>query len=195
MDQLGEGVTDSGGYYSQLLQEYDAVVLSSSLFDKNILLPSTRESGANQPIRFIIQRNPSSSVQVPLVVNEASDKTIIFTDKNAAAAPEMAQKGIETVAMDWINLDTILSYCYSQGLCSVLLDLRGNLSDFEELIKEGIEKKYFNKLVAEILPVWNGCGKGHPLTALLSLEKCAKLTNLQSKTLDQSVVIEGYFNF
>lgn len=198
MDILGNGVTECGGYYSRLLQEYDAVILSSSLFSENMSLDSmstSKEPGANQPIRIIIHRNPSSSNQIALATSEITDKMIIFTDYEAAAAPEVAQQGIETVYLDQINLDVIMDYCYRQGLCSVLLDTRGNFSEFEELVKEGIKKKYINKFVAEILPVWNGHAETDPLLPSKILEQGLQVVNLQSKVSDQSVVIEGYFKF
>ncbi|KAI4355058.1 hypothetical protein L6164_003871 [Bauhinia variegata] len=195
LDQLGEGVIESGGYYSRLLQEYDALVVSSSLLSENISLPSSREPGANQPLHIIIQRSSTSSIPIPMINDEVTGKVIVFTDSMTGAAPEVAQKGIETVALDQINLDVILDYCYRQGLCSVLLDLRGPFVDFEELIKEGMEKKYFNKFVTEILPAWNGCAKEDSAMTLKSLGQGLEVTNLLSKSSHGSVVIEGYFKF
>lgn len=195
LDLLGNGVTDHGGYYSRLLQEYDAVVISSSLFSENFSVPASQEPGANQPIRIIIQKDPSSSNQIPPAINEVAGKAIIFTDSETATVPEVAQQGIETVALDKINLDVILDYCNKQGLCSVLLDIRGSFSEFEELVKEGIKKNYINKFVAEILPVWNRCAEPDPLQTLKSLEQEVKVVNLKSKASDQSVVIEGCFKF
>ncbi|XP_061373550.1 riboflavin biosynthesis protein PYRD, chloroplastic [Gastrolobium bilobum] len=195
LNLLGSGVTNCGGYYSQLLKEYDAVVLSSSLFNGNLSAPASQEPGANQPTRIIIHKDPSSSNEIPLVMNDDTGKVIIFADYRTATAPEVAQRGIETVALDQINLDVILDYCNRQGLCSVLLDMRGNFREFEELVKEGIKKKYINKFVTEVLPVWNGCAETDPLLTLKNLEQGVKVVNLQSKASDQSVVIEGYFEF
>lgn len=198
MDLLGNGVTDCGGYYSRLLQEYDAVIMSSSSFRETSSadsVPSSQEPGANQPIRIIIHKDPGSSNQIPLVINEVTGKVIIFTDYKTATAPEVAHQGIETVSVDQINLDVILDYCSRQGLCSVLLDMRGNFSEFEELVKEGIKKKHINKFVTEILPVWNGCAETNLLLLLKNSEQGAKVVNLQSKASSQSVVIEGNLNF
>lgn len=198
MDLLGNGVTDCGGYYSRLLQEYDAVIMSSSSFRETSSadsVPSSQEPGANQPIRIIIHKDPGSSNQIPLVINEVTGKVIIFTDYKTATAPEVAHQGIETVSVDQINLDVILDYCSRQGLCSVLLDMRGNFSEFEELVKEGIKKKHINKFVTEILPVWNGCAETNVLLPLNNSEQGAKVVNLQSKASSQSVVIEGNLNF
>ncbi|XP_004508295.1 riboflavin biosynthesis protein PYRD, chloroplastic [Cicer arietinum] len=198
LDSLGNGVTDSGGYYSRLLQEYDAVILSSSLFRESLsadLVPSSQESGANQPIQIIMHKDHGFSNQIPLVINEVTGKMIIFTDCRTATAPEEAQQGIEIVSLDQINLDVILDYCNRQGLCSVLLDMRGNLNEYEELVKEGIEKKYINKFVTEILPVWNGCNQNDPLLPLKNLDHRVKVANLRSVASAQSVIIEGYLNF
>lgn len=198
LDSLGNGVTDSGGYYSRLLQEYDAVILSSSLFRENLSanpVPTSKEPGANQPIRIIMHKDSGSSNPIPLVINEVTDKAIIFTNCRTATTPEEAQQGIEIVSMDQINLDVILDYCNRQGLCSVLLDVRGNFSEYEDLVKEGIKKKYINKFVTEVLPVWNGCTKNDPLLPLKNLDQGVKVENLRPMASAQSVVIEGYLNF
>ncbi|CAJ1950123.1 unnamed protein product [Sphenostylis stenocarpa] len=193
LDLLGNGATDCGGYYSRLLQEYDAVVISSSFFTEKLKVPASQEPGANQPIRIVIHKDPSSLNQIPPGMNDFTGKMIIFTDNKAETAPEVAQQGIETVALDHINLDVILDYCNSQGLCSVLLDIRGSFGEFEELVKEGIKKNYINKFITEILPVWNRRSEPDPLQTLKSLEQGVKLLNLKSKASEQSVVIEGYF--
>ncbi|CAL0315088.1 unnamed protein product [Lupinus luteus] len=195
LDLLGDGVTDRNGYYSRLLQEYDAVILSSSLFNGKLSIPASQEPGANQPSQIIIHKSHSSSNQIPLVINEAAGKVIIFTDDITATSSETTQQGIETVAVDMINLDVILDYCNRQGLCSVLLDMRGDFSEFEDLVKEGIKKRYINKFVTEILPVWNGFAETDPLMPLKSIEQGVKVVNLQSKASDQSIVFEGYLKF
>ncbi|XP_027351369.1 riboflavin biosynthesis protein PYRD, chloroplastic-like [Abrus precatorius] len=192
LDILGDGVMDCGEYYSRLLQEYDAVVLSSSLFGEDFFVPASEEPGANQALHIIIQKC-TSSYQIPQVINEFTGNMVLLTDSRIP--PDMAQQGIETVVVDQINLNVILDYCNRQGLNSVLLDFRGNFSEFEELAKEGIEKKYFNKFVTEILPVWNGCSKMDSLMPLKSLKQGIEVINLQSKASDQSVVLEGYFKF
>ncbi|CAI8610597.1 unnamed protein product [Vicia faba] len=199
LDSLGSGVTHSGGYYSRLLQEYDAVIISSSLFRETISvdsLPSSQEPGANQPIRFIMHRDSGSgsSNQIPFIIDNVTDKMIIFTDCTTTP-PEEAQKGIKTVSVDQINLDVILDYCNRQGLCSVLLDMRGNFSEYQELVKEGIKKKYINKFVTEILPLWNGCNQYDPLLPFKNIDQGVKLENLRPLASAQSVVIEGYLNF
>lgn len=193
LDLLGNGVTDCGGYYSRLLQEYDSVIISSSFFTENLKVPASQEPGANQPIWIVTHKDPSSLNQISPSINDITGKMIIFTENKAGAAPEVALQGIETVALDQINLDVIMDYCNRQGLCSVLLDIRGSFSEFEELVKEGIKKNYINKFITEILPVWNKRDEPDPLQTLKSLEQGVKVQNLKSKVSDQSVVIEGYF--
>ncbi|KAL1059961.1 hypothetical protein V6Z11_1Z139500 [Gossypium hirsutum] len=118
LDQLGEGVTEAGGYYSKLLQEYDAIILSGSLSEK-FSSPTSQEPGANQPLRIVVANNP---------------------DKEIAAEADLARKGIEAVVLDQINLIPILEHCRCQGLCSILLDMRGSIRDLEELVRETIEQ-------------------------------------------------------
>ncbi|WVZ16235.1 hypothetical protein V8G54_009217 [Vigna mungo] len=193
LNLLGNGAADCGGYYSRLLQEYDALVMSSSFFTENFKVPASQEPGANQPIRIVIHKDPNSLNQILSSINDITSKIIIFTENKAGTAPEVAQQGIEIVALDQINLDVILDYCNSQGLCSVLLDIRGSFSEFEVLVMEAMEKNYINKFITEFLPVWNKRTEPDPLQTLKSLEQGMKVLNLKSKTSDQSVVIEGYF--
>ncbi|CAI8611090.1 unnamed protein product [Vicia faba] len=138
----------------RLLQEYDAVILSSSLFRETLSVdsvPSSQEPGANQPIRFIMHRDSGSgsSNQIPFIIDNVTDKMIIFTDC-ITTAPEETQQGIKTVSVDQINLDVILDYCNRQGLCSVLLDMRGNFNEYQELVKEDIRKKGDDEAISEL---------------------------------------------
>ncbi|KAG5538399.1 hypothetical protein RHGRI_019094 [Rhododendron griersonianum] len=192
-DQLGEEVTKPGGYYSQLLQEYDAVILSSTLLRENFSLPVSEEPGANQPLQIIIARSPSSPIQVPVITTEASSKVVVFTDKETSVEPEMAQKGIETVVLDGMNLMTILEYCKRRGLCSILLDIRGNIGDFEEMLREGFEGNLLQKVVVEMLPIWKGSKEERFPVAFTSLGQRLRLRNLSSRNSCQSVLLEGYF--
>ncbi|PQQ11557.1 riboflavin biosynthesis protein PYRD chloroplastic [Prunus yedoensis var. nudiflora] len=191
LDQLGEGVAKSGGYYSQLLQEYDAIILSSSSIIENSI-PVSQEAGANQPVQIIIARNSSSPIQTPALTIEPIGKLIIFSDKETTVELERAQTGIETVVLDRINLEAILEFCNSQGLCSVLLDFRGNIGDFEELLQDGIEKNLLQKIVIEVLPMWDANDGGNFPIALKSLRKRLEVKNLKPKVSSENVVLEGY---
>lgn len=192
VNQLGEGVTDSGGYYSQLLQEYDAVILSASLTGSSPF-PVSQEPGANQPLWILMAGGPSSPIQIPLLTEEAASKVTIFTDKEASEEPETSKKGIETVVLDKINLNAILEYCKSRGLCSVLMDLRGSFVELEELLKDGTEQNLLQKIVVEVLPFWDESSGLSSLTASKSIRRRLKVNNLQPKISgDQSIVLEGY---
>lgn len=194
LDQLGEGVAELGGYYSQLLQEYDAIILCSASVSENASLPASQETGANQPLRIIIASSSSSSspIQIPGLTMEPSGKVIIFADKETTVELERAKKGIEIVVLDQINLNAITEYCRSQGFCSVLLDLRGNVGDFEEVLQDGIEHNLLQKIVIEVLPLWDQSGGGNFPIALKSLSKRLEVKNLQPKISNQNVVLEGY---
>ncbi|XVF33341.1 hypothetical protein REPUB_Repub17cG0160300 [Reevesia pubescens] len=188
LDQLGDGVTAAGGYYSKLLQEYDAIIVSGS-FTEKFSSPTSQEPGANQPLQIVIASNPGQPAPPP--PKEAS-KMIIFSDKEIATEADLAQKGIETVYLDRINLTSILEYCKRQGLCSVLLDMRGSFADLEELLKDALEQNVLQKIVLEMLPFWDESNGGESLVALNALVKRLEVKNLQSNISNQSIVLEGY---
>ncbi|KAE8672125.1 Riboflavin biosynthesis protein PYRD [Hibiscus syriacus] len=171
LDQLGEGVTEAGGYYSKLLQEYDAIIVSGSLTEKLSSLMS-REPVANQPLQIVIASDPDQ-----LALAKEVSKTIVFADKEITAEGDLAQKGLEAVVLDRINLTPILEHCKHQGLCSVLLDLRGSFGNHEGLVKEAIEQKVLQKIVVEVLPYWNEANGGESLVALNGLVKRLEVKN------------------
>lgn len=175
-----------------MLQEYDAIILSSSSIIENVSIPVSQEAGANQPVQIIIARNSSSPIQIPALTIEPIGKLIIFSDKETTVELERAQTGIETVVLDRINLEAILEFCNSRGLCSVLLDLRGNIGDFEELLQDGIEKNLLQKIVIEVLPLWDANDGGNFPIALKSLRKRLEVKNLKPKVSSENVVLEGY---
>ncbi|MBA0795418.1 hypothetical protein Gohar_006282 [Gossypium harknessii] len=187
LDQLGEGVTKAGGYYSKLLQEYDAIILSGSLSEK-FSSPTSQEPGANQPLRIVVANNPG---QFPSLTTEAS-KTIVFADKEIAAEADLARKEIEAVVLDRINLTPILEHCRCQGLCSILLDMRGSIRDLEELVRETIEQNVLQKIVVEVLPYWDESDGAESLVVLNGLVKRLELKNLRSEISNRSLVVEGY---
>lgn len=49
INQLGEGADKSGRYYSKLLQEYEAVVISSTLLGEKLSGPTSQGPGAGKP--------------------------------------------------------------------------------------------------------------------------------------------------
>uniref|UniRef100_A0A0V0IBN1 Putative ovule protein n=1 Tax=Solanum chacoense TaxID=4108 RepID=A0A0V0IBN1_SOLCH len=187
LDQLGTEVTESGGYYSKLLQEYDAVVVTSFLLSTKHSVLSSKEPGAKQPLQIVLAKS-SGSLQLP-AVTPISSKTIIFSDEEIVMELEASQRGIETVVLDRMNLTAILEHCKRQGLCSVMLDLRGNSAEFEEILQEGFEQNLFQKVIVEVLPI---LGAGYK-EAFKYMQQNRRLKNLTSRTLGESILLEGYF--
>ncbi|KAF9617650.1 hypothetical protein IFM89_037713 [Coptis chinensis] len=189
-DLLGEGVKESGGYYSQLLQEYDGIIYSSASITGKSSFPTSQEPLAKQPLQIIVANSPNSTVQLPRLADEAS-QVIIFADKNTVLDPEIAQRGIETVVLDQMHLNTILDYCGKRGLCSVLLDLHGGRGDLKELLKEGLENGLLQKVVVEVLPFWDESNDRLTLENLK--QKVLQLDRLHSDISGETLVVYGYF--
>ncbi|XP_013628406.1 PREDICTED: riboflavin biosynthesis protein PYRD, chloroplastic-like [Brassica oleracea var. oleracea] len=191
LDKIGEGASDTGGYYSKLLQEYDAVILSSSLSDKLSSIYSQEETNVSiQPIQIIVAS--SNAQQSPILassnlVEDSGLKVVVFTKEDM-----VAESGVETVVLENINLASILDYCYRRGLCSVLLDLRGDIKDLEVLLRDGFEQKLLQKIVVEVLPEW--CVKDDERQVALSMDwlESKAVEDLQPKQLGGSVLLECY---
>nr|XP_043623418.1 riboflavin biosynthesis protein PYRD, chloroplastic [Erigeron canadensis] len=185
---LGEGSMEAGGYYSRLLQEHDAVILSSKSLDK-YPLPESKEPKSSHPLYIIVAKHPDPVIQIPnLTSEEASSKVIIITDQEANVRSE---QGIETMVLDNLQLTTIMKNLKGRGLCSVLLDLRGGFGDFEEILN-GVEGNLLQKLVVEMLPVWGESKKDAALEAIMTTQR-AGLKNFEPKKDGKSVLLEGYF--
>lgn len=189
-DKLGERAKKCGGYYSQLLQEYDGIIYSNALLTEKSF-PISQEPQAKQPLHIIIAKSPNFVVQLPHLTPEAASQVIVFAEKNTVVNLDLAQQGIETVILEQLHLDTILDYCTQRGLCSVLLDLQGNHGDLKELLEEGLENGLLQKVVIEVLPFWDKSGE---VLALADLEKSVlRLEKLDSNVCGDSVVLYGYF--
>ncbi|KAF8017130.1 hypothetical protein BT93_H2355 [Corymbia citriodora subsp. variegata] len=191
LDHLGEGATDSGGYYSKLLQAYDAVILSSTSLSDKSSLPTSQEPGANQPLRIVIARSSNAMLEVPGVAAGVNSKLIIFTDKESVVESKGSLEGVETVILDKINMNAIVDYCKRQGMNSVLLDLVGNSYDLEELVKESVEQNMLQKILVEVSPLWCERNDGNAHFPLNMVE-VRKLKNLQPKIYGKSIILEGH---
>ncbi|KAG2291526.1 hypothetical protein Bca4012_055304 [Brassica carinata] len=195
LDKIGEGASDSGGYYSKLLQEYDAVILSSSLSDELSSISSQEEANVSiQPIQIIIANNAQQSpiLASSNMVEDSGPKVVVFTKEDMFAESGTSSSGVETVVLENMNLDSILDYCYRRGLCSVLLDLRGDIKDLEGLLRDGFEQKLLQKIVVEVLPEW--CVKDDERRVVSSMNwlESKAVENLQPKQLGGSVLLECY---
>ncbi|XP_021849782.1 riboflavin biosynthesis protein PYRD, chloroplastic [Spinacia oleracea] len=194
IDQLGDKVAERGGYYSQLLQEYDAVIhAATTTMDKAMSFVTSQEPNARQPQQiFIAKKSDFLNWDLELLV-EADCKPIIFVDEEVILPPEMSQKGIETVVMDDISLDAVLEYCSRQGMCNVLVDLRGKLSVWEDVLEKGFLTNSVQKVVVEVLPLWVGDDVNLSSSTMMSLTQSKRLKNLSTRIIQDTVLLEGYF--
>uniref|UniRef100_A0A7N0UZJ6 Riboflavin biosynthesis protein PYRD, chloroplastic n=1 Tax=Kalanchoe fedtschenkoi TaxID=63787 RepID=A0A7N0UZJ6_KALFE len=193
LDQLGEGAAEYGGYYSKLLQEYDAILSPASSLQGGLSLPTSQEPGANQPLHILVAKDPNEAVQLPIEAHDPS-KVIIFTDKETTEETKLSGSGIETVVLDRISLDPILEYCNQQGKCSLLFDLRGDCGDYVEMVEECFERNLVQKVVVEILPLWSGDQDEEASRWSLQNPKgIKKLNRLTTMLAGDNVVLEGYF--
>lgn len=174
------------------MQEYDAVIISSTLSTRISSVPTSQEPGANQPMRIIISRASNSTFNVPALASGSGSKLMIFSDRDTVQKMEPATNGIETVVLDQISINEIFEYCKHQGFCSVLVDLRGDIDDLEELLKEAIQQNALQKVVVEVLPFWDGRDVNGS-TQLARIAKGLKAKNLKPKVVGQSIILEGYF--
>ncbi|KAL8466712.1 hypothetical protein ACS0TY_035678 [Phlomoides rotata] len=141
--KVGEEATECRGYYSKLLQEYDAIIVYSTILAEKSSVPTSKEPGANQPLKIVLSKYPNSLVNIPALNNKAASKLLIVTEKDTNMEPQTVQGGIQTLSFDRINLLEILEHCKNQGLCNVLLDLSSNNADFEDILGEGLEQNLF----------------------------------------------------
>ncbi|KAG6434337.1 hypothetical protein SASPL_105962 [Salvia splendens] len=184
LDQLGEEAEECGGYYSKLLQEYDAIIVSSSALAEKSSIPISKEPGANQPLKIVLSKCWNPLIKIPSPEDDAASKLLIVTEKDSAV-----QEGIQTLLFEKISLLEILEHCKNQGLCSVLLDLTGNTLDFEDTLKEGFEQNLFQKVVVEVLPNLGGDHERY----LSNVDLKGKVKKLTSSVYGKSVLLEGYF--
>ncbi|KAK4770325.1 hypothetical protein SAY87_030857 [Trapa incisa] len=191
VNQLGEGADKSGGYYSKLLQEYDAVVISPALLASKLSVPTSQEPGANQPLRIIMSRGLDSALNIPSLPSDIRSKLVVFSERKRVGEPDPSIAGVERVVSDKISLNDILEYCQLQRFCNVLVDLRGNINDLEGLLEEAAEQNALQKVLVEVLPFWDGndINGSTQLTALKGL----KAKNMKPIVVGQSIVLVGYF--
>ncbi|XP_077241857.1 cytidine/deoxycytidylate deaminase family protein [Tasmannia lanceolata] len=197
LNQLSREAQESGGYYSQILQEHDGIIISGTSLAESSTFPSSQEMGSNQPLQIIIATSPNSPFHLPTpLTSQTASRMIVFTDRSTVFDPStesnLHQQGIETVVLDRVELGPILDYCGGQGLCSVLIDLRGDFEELKELVGEGLEKGMLQKVVMEICPSWDE-SEGSSVLLLKKLDKKSmKLKDLKSRISKESVVVEGY---
>ncbi|XP_074560947.1 riboflavin biosynthesis protein PYRD, chloroplastic [Curcuma longa] len=186
-NRLGKGADEPGGYFSQLMQEHDGIIIPSDQLTKISTLPTSHEIGANQPFHVVIANGVSSSLQLPGFITKFASKIIVLADNEVKIQPEM--QGVEVVILENITLSSILDYCGKRGMCSILLDFRGHSKSLSELLEGVLVENLVQKVVMEILPFW--CISDE-YSSLPSGWKSLRLENLKSRTLSESVLVEGY---
>ncbi|KAH9604104.1 hypothetical protein KSS87_010444 [Heliosperma pusillum] len=189
--ELGDNVTECEGYYSKLLQEYDAVIHSSTSITQDISVLSSQEPNARQPLHIFIAKDRDSLSHIINLPEEGDFKAIVFADKELPLEPHISQKGIEIVVMNRISMDPILDYCGKQGFCNVLVDLRGKLDCCNEILKDGLETSSVQKVVVEVLPLWAKNEAGSSMAEMSQAQR-KRLQNLSTRISGDSVVLEGY---
>ncbi|XP_057788634.1 riboflavin biosynthesis protein PYRD, chloroplastic-like [Salvia miltiorrhiza] len=188
LDQVGEEAVECGGYYSKLLQEYDAIIVPSAALAEKSSIPISKEPGANQPLKIVLSKCWNPLTKIPALEDDGASKLLIVTEKDTGDKQQTLQ-GVHTLSLEKISLLEILEHCKNQGLCSVLLDLTGNVVDFEDIIKEGFEQNLFQKLVVEVLPFLGGDHERY----LRNVDLKGKVKKLTSSVHGKSVLLEGYF--
>lgn len=186
LGQLSAGAEEAGGYYSRLLQEYDGVVSSSNMLAQTSTLPSSQETGANQPLKIIIARG-MSSLTLPGLIAKSSARIIVLADKPVTVEPE--SDSVEVVVLEQMNLGSVLDYCGQQGLCSVILDLRVDDECLSDLVADGLDENLVQKVVMELCPVLGG-NEPHPILPLG--RRILMLKNLETTLSNGTVIVEGY---
>ncbi|XP_057533531.1 riboflavin biosynthesis protein PYRD, chloroplastic-like [Amaranthus tricolor] len=194
LDQVGEKVTECGGYFSKLLQEYDAVIhtSASSTMAQELSSLRSQEPNARQPRHILLATNQDF---LNNLVAESDCNATVFANKEVSVGPELSQKGIEVVVMDHISLDAILEYLSKQEMTNVLVDLRGKLSDLEEILEEALQTNSMQKVVVEVLPIWAGTEPEDSLSSSMMMNHThsQRLKNLSTRIAGDSILLEGYF--
>ncbi|CAL4937310.1 unnamed protein product [Urochloa decumbens] len=184
-NQIGKGAEQSGGYYSQLMKEYDGVIISSDLAQMSNL-PVSHEAGANQPQYIIIAQGEGSRLHIPSLSEEHASKAIVLADSPVTVEPA----GVEVAVLREIDLDSILQLLAQRGLCSVLVDFREAGESFASLLNDFQEDKLVQKVVVEMLPVWLA-SEGRNNLAFGGSQSFA-LKNVEYREVNGSVLLEGY---
>ncbi|XP_023157702.1 riboflavin biosynthesis protein PYRD, chloroplastic isoform X1 [Zea mays] len=184
-NQIGKGADQSGGYYSQLMKEYDGVIISSDLA-KMSALPLSREAGTNQPLCIIIAQGESSRLHIPSLSQEHASRAIVLADSPVTVEPA----GVEVAVFRQIDLESILQLLAQRGLCSVLVDFREAGESFASLLNDFQEDKLVQKVVVEVLPFWLASDGLSNLA--FGGSQSFPLKNLELRDVNGSVLLEGY---
>jgi diaminohydroxyphosphoribosylaminopyrimidine deaminase/5-amino-6-(5-phosphoribosylamino)uracil reductase len=191
-----------GTYFSRLLQENDAVIVSGSALLEDPTLV-TAEAGAKQPLRIVLtstlQLPPDASIFDTSVAPKlviASEEAVVSDSASSnkgksgqTMESKLQERGVEVVGVQELDFDSVLEICYARGFCSVLVDGRGD--GRSSIAKQALEEKVVQKLVVDVAHKLCGHSKiGPGFTVDKDLEY---LERVSSKMCGDHVIIEGYF--
>lgn len=185
MDQIGSGADQPGGYYSQLLKEYDGIVISSNMA-KTTALPISREAGAKQPLYIIIAQGEDSKLHIPFLHEDSVSNAIVLADSPVTVQPA----GVSISVLDQMSLDSILQLLSERGLCSVLVDFRDAGGSLASLLNNFQEDKLVQKVILELSPVW--MPSPGPSNLAFGGSQSFPLKNVEHKEVNGTLLLEGY---
>lgn len=185
INQIGNGADQPGGYYSQLVKEYDGVIVSSDMA-KTTSLPVSREAGAKQPLYIIIAQGESSTLQIPFLDDESASNAIVLADSPVTVEPA----GVSVSVLDQMNLESILQLLADRGLCSVLVDFRDIGGSLASLLNKFHADKLVQKVVVEHSPVW--MVSPGPSDLAFGGSHSFRLKNVERKEVNGTLLLEGY---
>lgn len=185
INQIGSGADQPEGYYSQLLKEYDGVIISSN-FAKTNTLPVSREAGAKQPLYIIIAQGENSQLNIPFLKEERAAEAVVLSDSPITVEPA----GVDVLVLDQMNLDAILQLLAQRGLCSVLVDFREAGGGIASLLNNFQDDKLVQKVVVELLPVW-AVSKG-PSDLAFGGSQSFPLKDVEHSEVNGCVLLQGY---
>ncbi|KAJ8617707.1 hypothetical protein MRB53_013893 [Persea americana] len=150
LNQVNVEDQESSGYYLQLLQEHDGVVISSTSLASDTKALAFNKTSANQPLLIIIATVSDSPLHLPALTVEVAPHAIIFADKNVTVDPttelDLRRWVTEIVVLDQMNLGPILDFCGGQGLYSILIDLKEDSSAYHEILEMGLKEGLLQKI-------------------------------------------------
>eukprot|EP00250_Pteridium_aquilinum_P012515 c20770_g1_i1 orf=493-1803(-) len=193
-----------GSYFSKLLQENDAVIVSDiALSDNPVLL--SMEPGAKQPLRIVL----SSDFKLPLessVFDTSLAPTLVVASEQAVVADLdnisrrggqsmdslLREKGVDVVVLQELDLNSVLDVCYERGFCSVLLDSRGQEPTVfkNSLGKQALEEKVLQRVIVDICPCL--CGHSRAGPGFIIDKGMMHLERISSRMSGSHVIIQGY---
>eukprot|EP00271_Cylindrocystis_brebissonii_P017113 TRINITY_DN430_c1_g4_i1.p1 TRINITY_DN430_c1_g4~~TRINITY_DN430_c1_g4_i1.p1 ORF type:complete len:477 (+),score=52.07 TRINITY_DN430_c1_g4_i1:271-1701(+) len=209
LGNLGADEDRPGSYYSRLLAEYDAIIVTEDALSSNPSLLSS-EPDAKQPLRVVLSR----TLGLPLsasVFDTTHARTLLVVDESAlvndvalasrTGQPSMEtllrQRGVEVVPVFDVDVAKVIDMCYQRNASSVLLDAQSppsvnENSGLSTLATSAMEEGLVDKVVMVIAPIVVGNGQGFEPLSIGSDNGRRQLTRLRTYMSGANAVVEGY---